>query len=257
MDPSSTLAGWISDSYSYGERNSSKGSSKAVCCDEWCFSFNSKDCCKQNCLNHKCYMTEQEVMIMGAVEVSNKSHSQLYSCPNLMQNCDLPPPVKIFTGVDKNVLNSIRPKHIISNISREGENRELPAGKNTDESDKLELMKALQLSQSRARTAEKKASFLTAERDRLSSLLLSDSLRLFAHRQWVKLLQFEVSQLQSQKQKKAQDLCSSCSNRHEINKGSSEADNGENVGSLGWCMTLALCLGIASVGVAVGYRYLF
>ncbi|KAF5204747.1 hypothetical protein FRX31_005663 [Thalictrum thalictroides] len=254
MDPSSTLAGWISDTYSYGDRNSSKASSnKAVCCDEWCFSFNSKDCCKQNCLNQKCYMTEEEeaVMIMGSVvDISNKSH-----CPNLMQNCDLPPPVKIFTSADKTLLNSIRSKHVISNINQEEGKNEMSIGRNTDESDKLELMKALQLSQSRARTAEKKASFLAAERDRLSTLFLSDSLLLFAHRQWVKLLQLEITQLQSQKLKKAQEVCSNCSNRHERNKGSSEADNGENVGSLGWCMTLALCLGIASVGVAVGYRY--
>ncbi|KAF9610622.1 hypothetical protein IFM89_023697 [Coptis chinensis] len=245
MDPSSTLAGWNSDSYG------NKG-----LFDQWCFSFSSKDdgLSEKKKNNNKCYMTEEELVVMGPVPLSHSPSK--WSGPNLLQNCDLPPPVKVFAGTDKNVLNSIRPKHI-SKVSQEVEDRELSSTKIPNESEKLELMKALQLSQSRARTAERKATVMAEERDNLSSLLLSESLRFFAHRQWVKLLQLEVSQLKSQKLKKQESSCSSYNSRIERDKGSSEAEDGENVGSLPWCMTLALCLGIAGVGYAVGSRYFF
>lgn len=127
------------------------------------------------------------------------------------------------------------------------------------ESDKLDLMKALRLSQSRARTAEKKASLVTEERDRLHNLFLKESLRLFAHRQWLKLLQLEVSHLRSHKQKTHTQAHEDHNNKPQGEKGFPEAEpeDGENTDGLIWCMsTLALCLSIAGVGVAVGYRYM-
>ncbi|KAL5705119.1 hypothetical protein ACHQM5_023462 [Ranunculus cassubicifolius] len=253
METSTTLGGWNSfkNPKLFEEIKPTSNGNK-----EWPFLINSHF--KQDddeLKNKKCYMTEEEFMIMGAVKKKGSCYS-----PNLLQNCDLPPPVKVFTGADEIVLNSIKSKASnTSKITNEVEKRDLPRSKSSEENDKVDLMKALQLSQSRARTAEKKASQMAEERDRLSSLFLKESLRLFAHRQWMKLLQLEVSHLQSHKQKNQhQHSCNHCKKKLDRDEGSSDAEDGENAGSLSWYMTLAICLGIAGVGVAVGlgYRYL-
>ncbi|XVF15285.1 hypothetical protein REPUB_Repub09cG0137800 [Reevesia pubescens] len=87
---------------------------------------------------------------------------------DFVQNCDLPPPLKVFTG-------------------NEG-----------GEDEKLKLLKALRLSQTRAREAERKAANLAEEKERISNAFMKDSLHLFGYRQWVRLLEIQVSKLQSQ-----------------------------------------------------------
>ncbi|XP_019185157.1 PREDICTED: uncharacterized protein LOC109180142 [Ipomoea nil] len=126
----------------------------------------------------------------------------------LMQNCDLPPPLKVFSGVS-------------------------PPPPVEDHNEKLELLKALRLSQTRAREAERKYQVLSKETDALSNLLLKESLRLLACRNWVRLLELQVSQMEKQ------------SNTRE------EIDD-HNISST-WFVAMAFCMGIAGVSLAFFY----
>lgn len=112
--------------------------------------------------------------------------------------------------------------------------------------DRLGLLKALHLSQTRAREAEKKASIVSIENDNLTAMFFEESSRLFAHRQWLKLLEIEILHLKAQL---------AVSDSHTTKKQSGEKKEGD-AGS-GWCIALAVCLGLAGVGFALSCRYLF
>ncbi|XVF15256.1 hypothetical protein REPUB_Repub09cG0135300 [Reevesia pubescens] len=195
-------------------------------------------------LNYSRVVKENDMML-GAL-ISQKSGI------DFMQNCDLPPPLKVFTGLDKAVVLSM--------------NRVCSMGPETDkydqfhdhvyrneggEDEKLELLKALRLSQTRAREAERKAANLAEEKERLSNAFMKDSLHLFGYRQWVRLLEIQVSKLQTQlvKQEKHSQSHHYCDKPEGIESGIGE--------EMSWLVALPLCLGIASVGFAVGCRYLF
>ncbi|KAG2716708.1 hypothetical protein I3760_03G140500 [Carya illinoinensis] len=194
-----------------------------------------------------------EMVIMG-LEVSQKPGM------DLMQNCDLPPPVKVFTRSDKTVMSSMN--RMVSMAGKEVENEELNVYRISGvESEKLELLKALRLSQTRAREAEKKVAALVKERDYLSNALVAEGTRLFAYRQWVRLLELHVSKLQSQ-----------WLQQHEYQKGCrcgyggakgmmggllKGGDGGEDGAGVTWLMALAFCLGFVGVGFGFGYGYLF
>ena len=79
---------------------------------------------------------------------------------DLVQNSDLPPPAKLFQG------GSAAEEH-------------------------RRLLKALRLSQTRAREAEEEAAALTESNGRLNSLLIRESMRLLAQKHWLKLLEME------------------------------------------------------------------
>lgn len=113
--------------------------------------------------------------------------------------------------------------------------------------DRLGLLKALQLSQTRAREAEKKASIVSIERENLTAMFFKESSRLFAHRQWLKLLEIEISHLKAQLA-----VSDSHATKKEIGEKKDEGDAGS-----GWCIALAVCLGLAGVGFALSCRYLF
>lgn len=104
------------------------------------------------------------------------------------------------------------------------------------------LLRALQLSQTRAREAEKAAFLASARNEQMAALLLQESLRLSAHRQWVKLLEMEVSTLREK------TLWSQQEEEH--------AEDDAVPAAAAWSFTLALCLGIAGAGLALG-RYMF
>lgn len=146
---------------------------------------------------------------------------------HLLQNCDLPTPLKVFFPASDN-------NKLFNPFNRDY---------NDDDDDtRLELLKALRLSQTRAREAERKAASLAKERDLLSKALFSDSLHLFAYRQCIRLLEAQVSVL------------------HSTQSSSSSTDNDDqNEVGFGWFVALALCLGIAGFGVgfAFGCRYYF
>ncbi|KAL0908607.1 hypothetical protein M5K25_023110 [Dendrobium thyrsiflorum] len=126
--------------------------------------------------------------------------------PHLLTNCDLPPPLQLFTPLFFD--------------------DETPS-----------VLRALRLSQSRAREAEERVELTAAKNARLASMLLDESLRISAHRRWVMMLESEVSAL---------------------NKRLSQAakEDGDGAADFAWCIALALCLGIAGVGFALG-RFLF
>ncbi|XP_059639637.1 uncharacterized protein LOC132282011 [Cornus florida] len=152
---------------------------------------------------------------------------------DLLQNCDLPPPLKVFAGPDK-VLSSMN--RVCGMTVQEDESN------SGAENEKLDLLKALRLSQTRAREAEKMAAVLAKERDCLCNALVEESMRLLSYRQWVKLLDLQLSKLQRQQQQEEQ----SC-----------EEEEEEAGGSMTWFVALALCLGITGVGIAFGCRYFF
>ncbi|KAL5755336.1 hypothetical protein ACOSP7_023556 [Xanthoceras sorbifolium] len=188
--------------------------------------------------NHKlnCRGFNENDIVMGQL-VSQKSGMEL------MQNCDLPPPLKVFTGSDKRVISSMN-KVCGLVIAEEDDSWGFDGAKD----DKLELLKALRLSQTRAREAEKRAATLANQKDCLSKAFFDDSLQLLAYRQCVKLLELQVSVLQSQwrsqrQQELEEHMCSDCDDDTEV--------------GFSWFVTLALCLGIAGVGFAFGCRYLF
>ncbi|KAJ0039830.1 hypothetical protein Pint_27629 [Pistacia integerrima] len=156
----------------------------------------------------------------------------------LMQNCDLPPPSKVFSGSDKMVISPMN--RICGVMGREEEER-------SGESEKLELVKALRLSQTRAREAEKRAASFAKERDSLYCVFLEDSMRIFAYRQWMRLLEVQVSKVQ----KTESNLLCCCG------AGKEGDDDGEDGVGVSLFMALALCLGIVSVGFAFGCKYLF
>ncbi|KAE7998008.1 hypothetical protein FH972_002588 [Carpinus fangiana] len=174
-----------------------------------------------------------EMVIMG-VELSQKPGV------DLMQNCDLPPPMKVFTGSDTTVVSSMN--RILGATEKEDDNDEFHVYISGGENEKLELLKALRLSQTRAREAEKKAAALVKERDCVSNALLEEATRLFAYRQWVRLLELQVTQKQK-----------GCGYG-----GLKEEDHGGEDGSgVTWFMAFAFCLGFVGVGFVFGCRYLF
>ncbi|GKV23474.1 hypothetical protein SLEP1_g33190 [Rubroshorea leprosula] len=179
-------------------------------------------------------------MVIGAL-ASQKSGA------DLMQNCDLPPPMKVFIGSDNAVGSPIN--RIFSMMGRENGKDEFQVYRTGGEEDKLELLKALRLSQTRAREAERKAVSLAEERDQISNALLEESMRLFAHRQWVRLLEIQVSELHSKRKNQEKHLCHCYVER--------EGNEGEDKSGIPWLVALAFCLGIAGIGFAFGCRYLF
>lgn len=162
---------------------------------------------------------------------------------NLLQNCDLPPPLKVFPGTaDKAVMSSMN--KIWTIISQDDHNQDhlsIHTANKSEKDDKLELLKAVRLSQTRAREAERKAAKLIKEREAIFNALLKDSSHLFAYRQLVRLLELQLSKL----------------HRQQLNGEVQGEGEGDGAASVSWVMALAFCLGVAGVGVAFGYRYFF
>lgn len=175
-------------------------------------------------------------MVMG-VEVSQKPGV------DLMQNCDLPPPMKVFTGSDTTVVSSMNRILSVTNTGKEDDNDEFHVYISGGENEKLELLKALRLSQTRAREAEKKAAALVKERDCVSNALLEEATQLFAYRQWVRLLELQVTQKQK-----------GCGYGGLLKE---EDHGGEGGSGVTWFMAFAFCLGFVGVGFVFGCRYLF
>jgi len=180
---------------------------------------------------------DQKDTMMG-VMMSQKPGSHGF---DLIQNCDLPPPTKVFSGsfVDKTVINSLTDKekaHTLKNNQ----------GNIDDQDGKLGLLKALRLSQTRAREAQAKCEAAAKERDSLALALMEDSMRVFAYRQLVRLLEIQVSSLQ-----KKQEPFGRWQRQEEQEE---KEEDGSGNGDLKWIMALAFVLGIAGFGFAFGWR---
>ncbi|KAH1113718.1 hypothetical protein J1N35_007096 [Gossypium stocksii] len=191
-------------------------------------------------LNYSMVGKENDMMMIGGL-ISKKSGI------DLMQNCDLPPPLKVFAGLDKAV-------ELMSFNNRAGYSI---MGQEDDKNDdgKLEIIKALRLSQTRAREAERKAADLAEEKQRVSDAFMRESLQLFAYRQWVRLLEIQVWVLKSQMVEKDKNFCDKTERQRVVEEGTEGGNNNGDEMSL--IVALAICLGIASVGLAFGCRYLF
>jgi hypothetical protein len=179
---------------------------------------------------------------------------------DLMQNCDLPPPSKVFLGPDKTVILSM---NRVCNISGKEEEQDrkhdgtyrLKNGH--DEKSKMELLKALEASQIRAREAEKMAAILRKERDGLSIALLEEAMQLFACRQMVRLLEFQVSNLQPLwlQQQLVMSMSACCAKSTEGAVGlPGEEGHDEETTCVTWVLALIFSLGIG-VATALAWRY--
>lgn len=143
----------------------------------------------------------------------------------LIQNCGLPPPVKIYRGFR----GEIEERKTEGNCCREDE--------------KLGLLKALRLSQTRAREAEKRGQCLAKERDMVCNGLMRESLRASAYRNWVRILELQVSVLKSRLNRQEDD-------------DKEEATEEEGI-VMDWAISLGIALGIASTGIALAWRHQF
>lgn len=147
--------------------------------------------------------------------------------PDLMQNCDLPPPAKLVSAPDRSLLPSM-----IKNYAVE-----------TDGDGKLEILTALRRSQTRATAAEREVRILSEDKAALSRMIVEESMALFAHRQWVNLLEIRVSKLERE--------------RREEEERERAADCEEEEGRWRGVEAIALCFAIAGVGFVISYRYFF
>lgn len=100
-----------------------------------------------------------------------------------------------------------------------------------------DLLRALRLSQSRAREAEDKLAAAGATNVDLAALLVRDSVALSAHRRWVMMLEAENSLLRGRGR----------------GRGGVDADPDLGAGGVAaWWVALAVCVGVAGVGLALG-----
>ncbi|KAI4345278.1 hypothetical protein L6164_012415 [Bauhinia variegata] len=189
---------------------------------------------------------------------------------DLMQNCDLPPPSKVFRGGSgKTVMFSMNRvcNNGIESVGKEQDSDNCKNGfeffnwvnEGKIDNDKVELLKALRSSQTRAREAEKKAAILGKEKECLSDVLLRDAMQLFGYRQQLRLLQLQVSNLESLCLRQQQQPRLSCCDLDEPKGavGSLEEDDDDDgqMTGVAWILTLALSWGIG-VGTALACRYL-
>ncbi|XP_020147210.1 uncharacterized protein [Aegilops tauschii subsp. strangulata] len=136
---------------------------------------------------------------------------------DLLLNCDLPPPAKLFGPLPT-------PLHRERLESAAGTDKKGDGG-NED------LRRALRLSQSRAREAEQK---LAATNGGLAALLVRDSVLLSAHRRWVMMLEADNSALRAAGAEPEDD--------------EEDGDGARRGVAAAWWVALAVCV----VGLALG-----
>ncbi|RYQ83234.1 uncharacterized protein LOC107621793 [Arachis ipaensis] len=186
--------------------------------------------------------TRKEIITAFTVSSHHK-----YAGIDLMQNCDLPPPSKVFVGPDETIVFPMN--RACDAVGKEGEEEQRDGrhygtygGENGggDDRDKIELLKALRASQTRAREAEKKAAVLRKERDGLSVALVEEAMQLFAYRQQVRLLELQVLHLRLLwPEKKLVNCCADTIGSSSMEDGS----DGER-SNVKFVLALALTLGI-------------
>ncbi|CAN4126751.1 unnamed protein product [Withania somnifera] len=178
-------------------------------------------------------MINKDEMNMSSYNVFSQNQK---SNLDLMQNCDLPPPLKVFSCPDKSMLLSPMNDDNVKEANIEVK-QELG-------SDRLEVLKALRRSQTRAREAERTYLALCKEKEAISDLMLDESARSLAYRNWIKVLELEIKQLKTQNHHHHQQY-------EHVDRWNriKEDENGAN--GVTWFIAVAFCLGIA----AIGYRY--
>ncbi|KAJ3676932.1 hypothetical protein LUZ60_002656 [Juncus effusus] len=197
---------------------------------------------KGSCFDWQLEGYEKEMFMSGYV----LSHKPI---PDLLQNCDLPPPLKIFSPIADHEENfskfdSLSPNTPLFSRNSTAELQQLSSKELEFPQDKggdynTNLLRALHLSQTRAREAEKEFAKTSTQNQQITVLFLEESLRLSAHKNWVRLLETENSILRKKKK---------------MNEEETTEDDDVAVAAdvATWYLTLALCLGIAGVGFALG-----
>lgn len=167
----------------------------------------------------------------GAADHHQKRRRGRPLSADLLQNCDLPPPAKLFGP-----LPTLQRLESAAGADNHHKGSDGGGGGGNDS-----LLRALRLSQSRAREAEEKLAAAGASNGGLAALLLRDSAALSAHRRWVMMLEAENSVLRAGRG---------------AAPGGAEPGEGEDGGAVGvaaaWWVALAVCVGIAGVGLALG-----
>uniref|UniRef100_A0A0E0LW28 Uncharacterized protein n=1 Tax=Oryza punctata TaxID=4537 RepID=A0A0E0LW28_ORYPU len=180
---------------------------------------------------------EREMVLMAATggEHQKQQPARRAFAADLLQNCDLPPPAKLFGPLPRlgNAAAGTSP-------DRKGGD-----GEGGDGGDRL--MRALRLSQSRAREAEEKLAAAGASNGELSALLVRDSMVLSAHRRWVMMLEAENSGLRG-----AAGFAGSAKEGVGEEEEEEEDGGGAQRGAAAWWLALAVCVGIAGIGLAMG-----
>ncbi|KAM3315807.1 hypothetical protein ACQJBY_034124 [Aegilops geniculata] len=143
---------------------------------------------------------------------------------DLLLNCDLPPPAKLFGPLPALHLQRER-------LESAGGADEKGNGDGKDS-----LLRALRLSQSRAREAEEKLAAAAASSGGLAALLVRDAVALSAHRRWVMMLEAENSAL------RAGGGGAAGAEPEEEEDG---AGAGRRPVAAAWWVALAVCVGLA------------
>ncbi|XP_062194886.1 uncharacterized protein LOC133898273 [Phragmites australis] len=174
------------------------------------------------------YAFEREMLLMAAGAPGAEQHKQRSFAAGLLQNCDLPPPAKLF--------GPVRTLQRLESAAGTDQKANGDGGGNNDS-----LLRALRLSQSRAREAEEKLATAGGSNGELAALLVRDSVALSAHRRWVMMLEAENSLLRG-----------AASRGAEPDPDDDEAEAAQRGGVAAWWVALAVCIGIAGVGLALG-----
>ncbi|KAL5230680.1 hypothetical protein ABZP36_029456 [Zizania latifolia] len=172
---------------------------------------------------------ERDMLLMAAAAAEHKKQQPSPRRPfaaDLLQNCDLPPPAKLFG-----------PLPTLQRLENAAAGTNRRSGGDVDGGNDDPLMRALRLSQSRAREAEGKLAAAGASNGELAELLVRDSVVLSAHRRWVMMLEAENILLRGVRAVVEDD---------------GEEEGGARRGAVAaWWLALAVCVGIAGVGLAM------
>ncbi|KAG8087346.1 hypothetical protein GUJ93_ZPchr0010g8834 [Zizania palustris] len=175
---------------------------------------------------------ERDMLVVAAAAAEHKkqqlSPRRPFFAADLLQNCDLPPPAKLFG-----------PLPTLQRLENAAAGTNCRSGGNVDGGNDDRLMRALRLSQSRAREAEGKLAAAGASNGELAALLVRDSVVLSAHRRWVMMLEAENFLLRGVGAVVFDD-------------GDEEEEGDARRGAVAaWWLALAVCVGIAGVGLAM------
>ncbi|KAL6646043.1 hypothetical protein ACP70R_017651 [Stipagrostis hirtigluma subsp. patula] len=184
------------------------------------------------------YAFEREMMLTapGAGQRKQRPRHRPLAA-DLLQNCDLPPPAKLFGPVP-----TLQRLQNAAETDKKANDDELGGGGGNED-----LLRALRLSQSRARKAEERLAAAGATNGELAARLVRDSVALSAHRRWVMMLEAENSLLR---------LPGGGGRARGAEPDPNDDDDDEagprRGGVAAWWVALAVCVGIAGVGLALG-----
>ncbi|XP_056161118.1 uncharacterized protein LOC130135602 [Syzygium oleosum] len=202
-------------------------------------------------------------------EEESDSISRFASPFELIRNCDLPPPQKLFPGIDEPAAAAMAMPALLVGLGDEKRRLRSYAGGGGGAAGgaggdgKLELLRALRLSQTRAREAEERGAEAAAERDAVATALIGEAARASAYRRWAWVLEHEVAALRSRSRRRRRwrrggggELGCRCERLCGSAEEEAEAEEEERCESMAWMVAFAIPLGIAGIGLALACRFL-